>query len=92
MSNNLVSACGDCNNFLSNLVFSSNKERIEYLIKCYNRQYKSVLNVPAWSDEELSELSSSLQLQIRAKEALRCVIRDRLDFLVSNSVLPSKSF
>lgn len=80
---NLTPACAECNVLLRDLVFESDRERKDFLIKRYRKRYRDVLNMPKWDEEDLLELSEALQLQIRAKESLRSSVSARIEQLMS---------
>ena len=83
---NLIPVCGECNNFISDLIFKSDDDLRFHLIKKYKHKYKKALNLPNWSHEELNELSQTFQESIKSLEALKQAINDLILVLIPEVV------
>jgi hypothetical protein len=70
----IVIACPECNQLLSNRLFSSMYERGRYLADRLSKRYRSTINMPEWTPVELRKLSpnlrASVEASIRDKEVL----------------------
>jgi hypothetical protein len=67
----IVPSCKACNRSLSDKVFPSLQERINYVKSILKAKYGSLRMLPEWTDEEIYELGYSLRDFIEKGEALR---------------------
>ena len=80
-----VDCCRECNTLLGAKALFSIQERAHEVAECLERRYKKELNAPIWTKEDLEELGSTLQKQIKAKQFLRDEILERTRNAVSVS-------
>lgn len=77
-NSNLIPVCSECNNFLSNLNFQSVEEMCGFLVKSYKAKYRKILKMPDWSEEDFEELSTNLELSVKAGMALKRATEARI--------------
>jgi hypothetical protein len=73
-----VYSCHQCNSVLGNRFFRTLSDR-RVAVKSYlKRKYARLLEMPAWDEEELSELGYGLQKFVRNRIRLKNEIEERL--------------
>lgn len=83
---NTVDCCHECNQIAYDYLAFSVREKATFLLTCYQSKYRDLLTTPYWDDEELEELSWSLQQHIKANENLRRLVEAKLDNLKLTSL------
>lgn len=73
-----VPACRECNSSLGNRIFPTLKERRAAAHAHIRRKYRSYINMPNWSEEEIAEMGPNAQVDIRKGLVIRDWARDRL--------------
>ena len=76
-----VDCCQECNTIAGAYPAFSVKEKADFLLSSYLAKYKSILNLPKWTDLELNELDHTLRQQIKANENLRRLVTAKLNNL-----------
>lgn len=74
----VLPACRECNSVLGNKYFDTVGKRREYVKESMRRRYKSVLEMPDWSDSDLATLSPTLQQYVLQALAERTYVRKRI--------------
>jgi len=74
----VVPCCNECNHLLGCSVFPSVSEKAGFLAERIAIRYKRILNAPYWSEEDYNELSGRLKQAIKAKQAKRQVVLERI--------------
>ena len=74
----IVPACFECNNTLSNKILPTVQERSLYLLAKYETKYRKLINFPVWEDWELEEMSESFQKTINRSRVEQEIIKERL--------------
>jgi hypothetical protein len=83
-----VSSCRLCNSVLGNVILTTFLSRRRFLEKHFSNRWKPYVEIPDWTEAELSELGQSMRDSIRASMVLRDFYAARLSTLRSH-VLPS---
>lgn len=73
-----VHACRDCNGRLGKRIFQTLADRKRFIKTRLRRKYQSLLESPAWTEEELNNLGPELQRYVRQQQHLRYVVQARL--------------
>lgn len=81
MTHMLVPACRECNSTLTDKFLLHLDERAEHLLHRYKKKYKKHDSVVAWDEEEIEELSGSLQTYIRGCQLEYQRFRERISHL-----------
>jgi hypothetical protein len=76
----IVPACQECNNLLSNRWIPSINGRASYIADKLTFRYEDVLKTPSWDDYELENVSYSLQKMIKARLSVQKDIQARIAF------------
>ena len=76
----LVPACAECNALLSDSLQETVGGRIQEAKARLEKRYLKVLKRPAWSLDELLELSENLRVRILQEQSLARLVRQRLCF------------
>lgn len=76
-----VWACKQCNNILSNHMFTTIETRAAYLLGVYEKKLKKLINFVNWEDWELEDMSTKLQRSILARMKQKKIAVERLDHL-----------
>src|SRR5207248_1833856 len=77
----LVPACRSCNAFLNDLPLSELGERRGVIRDRLAKKYAKLLATPDWTKDELASIEGWLRVVVEGKQALKIVVRDRIDFL-----------
>lgn len=77
---NIVPACLECNSTAGNKVFSTIQEKQEYIQSRYEKKYKTIINLPDWSEKELDELGASLRKDTSLKMIAKKWIINRIAY------------
>lgn len=75
-----VPACRECNSVSGKKVFTGFHEKRKYIRASLRRRYKSILEIPRWSEEDLSELSLELARYVRQGLRLKEITLRRLNY------------
>ena len=62
---NLVPACRECNSLAGAKLFTSIRQKRDYIQKRLRRRKASVLNISDWEDDEMARMSHSMKSFIR---------------------------
>lgn len=74
-----IPCCRECNSLLSNFFAYRVSHKAELVGIRLEQRYRKVLDQPGWGDEELTaSLEPSMRQYVRAKQALRLRILNRL--------------
>ena len=85
----LVPACRECNTNLGTLPVLLIGARKSYLAKRYRNRYRRILNTPAWTQEEMDDLSPNLRAGIESAERIRESVVARLEVLTQECIEPT---
>lgn len=81
-----VDCCRECNTALGDAWLNTIAERATYLVGYYRKRYKSLLNMPKWTQEDIDDLSEgSLKKNIIASSKQKEVLEHRLSRLLDLS-------
>lgn len=80
----LVRACILCNTLLGTRAFFTLLQRCDYLLSRYGKKYIRVLSIPAWTQEEIEELSGKLRRSVILGIKKKKFIEEKLIFLKKN--------
>ncbi len=75
-----VQSCSECNTLLSDCVFDSLPERLEYLKARLLKRYKKVLSIPEWTPSELVELEGEILQYVIQGQKAKAILHQRLQF------------
>jgi hypothetical protein len=76
-----VPSCRECNSFLGGQILSTIQERRRYVKERIRRKYKSWIEMPEWTIEEVAELSTEdAKAYIASHARFSVVVRRRLNF------------
>lgn len=78
---NIVWACRECNIIAGKKVFGTFEEKREYICEQVERRYKKILNLPAWDEDELRDLTGKLNVMVFMSLKAQELIKLRLDNL-----------
>lgn len=84
---NIIPACTDCNNMLSNMMFKSIADKAEYIARRLSVRFKKVLASPDWTEEDLSELGHSLKSYVKKTQNKKKLVQARIAFAKERSKL-----
>lgn len=73
-----VSCCRECNTTLSDNFITTVEERSAFLVDKYLVKYRSILNTPRWSEEELNELGPHMRSKVLANVSEKQYVVERL--------------
>jgi hypothetical protein len=77
----LLPCCSECNTFLSGIILTTVKARRNYVKDRLRRKYRSWLEMPEWSPDEIGELSTEdARRQMTAHARFSSFIKGRLNF------------
>jgi len=62
---NLVPCCSQCNSIANDLMFDSVEEKREHIQERLKSKYRKLLNMPEWTDEEIDEMGTTFQVDLR---------------------------
>ena len=81
-----VHACAECNGFASDYIHQTFFERRICIAKGVAKKYKRELLCPGWTDEEISEMGTSMRSSILALRDIRKSVKRRLSKLRSSEM------
>lgn len=73
-------ACSDCNRRLSSRFFLTLRERAAAAQSLIRTAFKKELRLPEWTEKELNEMGYTLREHIKARQALRVLTEQRLEW------------
>jgi hypothetical protein len=76
----VVPSCIECNGLASDILFPSFKEKKEYLAGAIWRRYKKLMQMPTWTEKELSALSGVTKADVESAVRLQRHIAARLEW------------
>lgn len=76
-----VPACRDCNSRIGDQHAPTLAERRHLAHESLERKHRKLLRNPSWSDDEMSEFGPRLRHELECREALRRMVKYRLDNL-----------
>lgn len=71
-------ACAQCNNFAGTLWAFDFDARVDHVKSKIREKYKSLINTPDWSEDEIAELGSTLRSKIEPWQNQRKIVLERL--------------
>jgi len=74
----VVPCCAECNRTANNEVFSTIREKRQYIKDRYLIKYRKLLDSPVWDPEEIEELGSTLQTHILRDQEVKRNLKARL--------------
>ncbi|MBW4469192.1 MAG: hypothetical protein KME45_02905 [Stenomitos rutilans HA7619-LM2] len=74
----VIPCCSECNSLLSSYSFYSIAERADFLATRLAVRYRRLLNSPHWSEEDYEDLRGRLKQAIKAKQAEKQVVLERI--------------
>ena len=77
-----VDSCIECNVVLKDSPAYTVLDRVKLLAKRYKKKYKSDLDTPVWSVEEIDELDYSLSSYIEQRMIIKTWIERKLSFML----------
>lgn len=77
----VVPCCQQCNGHLSNMVFESLDERLDYVGWRVKRKHKKIIESPDWSDAEIKELGPGLRRSVKNMADQKRLVANRLRYL-----------
>lgn len=77
---NLVDCCRECNCLASNKVFDSALKKKEHVQEQLIKKYKKIINMPFWSEEEISQMGYVLKKEIKIQQLARKWILNRVNY------------
>ena len=80
----IVPSCRECNVLAGRAVFQTIQEKRHYIHGKLQKRYRAVLEIPAWSESELSELSPALAQYVRLGLERKAIILNRLRWRTSS--------
>ncbi len=83
-----VPACRDCNARINDAFAPTLGERRRIAYESLERKYRKLLRNPSWSDDEMAELGPRLRHELECREALRRMVKYRLDNLARDDEDP----
>lgn len=86
----LIPCCGECNSVAGDRIFQSIGAKRRYIQGRFKHKYAKLLDMPSWSEEELSELWYVLRKSIEGAMAQRDYIRGRISYQNSQNSEPAK--
>jgi len=75
-----IPACRECNSLASDGMFDTPDEKKSFVKAKLRKRYHKVLDIPNWSDKELSELDYTLRISVESGVKLRDLIGLRLQW------------
>lgn len=83
-----VPACLDCNVRIGDRFAPTLAERRQIVFESLERKHRKLLRVAPWSDDDLAELGPRLRHELECREALRRMVKYRLDNLARDDEDP----
>jgi len=77
-----VDSCRECNSVLGDKPHYRIADRVKILAKRYRKKYKSDLETPKWSVEEIDELDYSLSSYIEQRMTIKVWVERKLDYML----------
>ena len=78
----IVPSCCECNSTLGDRMYVTVPERAAFLFNVYSVKYRTLLDMPTWTEDELSEMSINFQKQIKRRILQQTIIKERGEFLL----------
>ncbi len=75
-----VPACNECNTLAGAKYFNSFNEKKEFIRHQLEFKYQKILKIPHWTDDELQEMGSEAQRDIKAYLIKKEIILERIDY------------
>jgi hypothetical protein len=80
--NDTVKCCKECNSVLGSKPYFSISSRAHYLASRYQSKYRKLINIPDWSESELSQMSDDFIKSIRSQKLLKNFYVSRISHCV----------
>lgn len=74
----VVPACNNCNQSLSNFWYHTIASRAGYLAERIGVRHIDLLDTPTWSEEEINELNGNLRKMVESKQKKKALLLDRI--------------
>lgn len=81
----VVRGCKTCNKLAGSAVFFSIPEKASYLVGRYKKNFRKILSIPTWTNEELGEVSEVIRAGIEESLVYRSIVGKRIEYLESVS-------
>lgn len=83
-----VPACRDCNSRIGDQYAPTIAMRKAIVFDSLSRRHSKLLSTRSWTDDELEEFGRRLRHELEAREALRRIVKYRLDNLARDDGAP----
>jgi len=80
----IVPSCKECNSLSGQIVFKGIQDKRQYVHEKLKQRYRKVLEIPAWSESELNELSPELAQYVHLGLQRKAIILRRLTWQTSS--------
>jgi len=78
-SSNWVWACSECNSFLVDQMLVTVQDRAAFLAERLAKRYRRVINMPHWTQEELSELGDRMRMEVQRGLKMKRLVAQRIE-------------